>query len=687
VDHAALDFCRGVVIGNRFIDDTNDREGDGLDLSGSEFFAANNLFAYFVDKGLSIGEETRCFLYHNVIRQNRIGLASKNRARVLAMDNKFYDNTRAVAAYQKEPMFGGGNVYLLPNDFRANEHLYDVDPKSRVYRLEDTEKYKYKEQFDRLIAAKQMQGIFSVVDEIIDEHKYKESGIELFSIGHYRVPVDEENKVIFAALPPAAGPRQKISCKPRLENTEVFIKPLCCGVKKISKEEPREYRLENDRYFDFKAYIFYGKIILRHEYQRDEYELYVTTGRLPVIEIDTSGEHGIPRIIKDEPKTPCKIRIFSDTEAARGQPGNYTNKILEAQIEGRGKRLPKWKYGITLEDSHAFEGMIDSKRWVLESSFIEKSLMRSKIAYDLLEQFRQDKKRQRIAPQSRFVEVILNGNYHGVYLLTEHIDKNFLGLEAFDRNREFNSILYRARNMNANFSAHNFKSFYKKDYKHFPGGRQPLEKARDPIWGWHSGFEQRYPHKKKHGEYWKPIEDFTRFVALASDREFGKRIFQLLDRDSYIDLWVFIQVVKDTDGLYKNRYIARHRGRDAGWYIIPWDEDGVLGRKHNMSKSSHKKWLTTHLFERCMKIDSFRKTFRDRWNELVSKGIISETNLFEMIDRNADFLRGARERNFIRWPADYYRYPDRNDFYREVEYLKEWIGKRIRWLNERINRE
>lgn len=686
VDHAALDFCKGVVIGNRFIDDTRDREGDGLDLSGSEFFVGNNVFAYFVDKGLSIGEETRCFLYNNVIRQNRIGLASKNRARVLAMDNKFYDNARAIAAYQKEPMFGGGSVYLLPNDFRANEHLYNVDPESHVYRLEDTEKYKYKEQFDRLIAAKQMHGIFSVVDGIINEYKYKESGIDLFSIGHYKIAVDEQNKVIFAALPPAAGPRQKINCKPRLENTEVFIKPLRCGVKKLSKEECKESRLENDRYFDFKAYIFYGKIILKHEYQRDEYDLYVTTGRLPVVEIDTSGEHGIPRIIKNEPKIRCKIRIFSDSEAARRQPGNYTNKILEAQIEGRGKPWPKWKYGITLEDSYAFEGMIDSKRWVLESSFIEKSLMRSKIAFDLLEQFRQDKKRQRIAPQSRFVEVILNGAYHGVYLLTEHINKNFLGLEAYDKNKEFNSILYRARNMNANFSATNFKSFYKKDYKHFPGRRQPLEKTRDPIWGWHSGFEQRYPHKKKHGEFWKPIEDFTRFVALATDKEFEKRIFQLLDRDSYIDLWVFTQLVKDTDGLYKNRYIARHRGRDAGWYILPWDEDGVLGRKHNMEKSSHKKWLTTHLFERCMKIDSFRKAFGDRWNELVSKGIIAGANIYKKIDQNASLLRGAHERNFVRWPANYYRYPDRNDFYREIDYLKEWIKKRVKWLNERINR-
>ena len=79
IDHAALDFCKGVVIGNRFINDTADREGDALDLSGSEFFVANNIFAHFLDKALCVGEKSKCFIYNNVIRQNRIGIASKTR--------------------------------------------------------------------------------------------------------------------------------------------------------------------------------------------------------------------------------------------------------------------------------------------------------------------------------------------------------------------------------------------------------------------------------------------------------------------------------------------------------------------------------------------------------------------------------------------------------------------------------
>ena len=685
VDHAALDYSKGVIIGNQFTDDTADREGDAVDLSCSQFFVAANSFAHFLDKGLSIGEDSKCFIYDNVIRQNRIGVASKNRAQVLLLDNKFYDNTDAIAIYQKDSMYGGGNVYLLANEFKANERLFKIDYDSRIYKLEDTKEYKAK--LDEAIAGKEMDDIFETLEEIIATGKHEENKLDEFILGEKKVAVDEKNKVIFAALPLGTDTKQKLQYKTRLQDTDVYIKPYFTGILSPEKKYDDGTKLENSRVYDFKSFIFYGKLILEHKYQRSEYDLVVTTGSLPVVEIDTTGEHGIPRVIKNEPKVPCKIRIFTPGKAELKEYKSYANKILEAKIEGRGKTWPKWKYGITLDKSFPLEGMADSSEWVLESSFVEKSLMRSKLSFDLLEQFRQDKKRQRIAPESRSVEVILNGKYNGVYLLMEHIDENFLGLEQYDETERFNAVMYRARNKNANFLARNFESFNRKDYKHFPGGLQPLDKASDPIWGWHSGYEQRHPQRKKIGELWEPIEDLVRFVALAQDREFREQIFQRIDQKSFIDLWIFSQLVDDSDGLFKNRYLARHRGSTAKWYIIPWDKDGVFGRKYNMKKRSHKKWLTTPLFERCMKIASFRKAFKERWKELREKGIVSVTNLHDMIDRSAELLKDAQKRNFTRWPVNFYRYPDAYDFHQEIEYLKDWIQKRIKWLDMYISRE
>lgn len=683
VDHAALDYCDGVVSGNRFIDDTADREGDALDLSGSRFLVDNNEFAHFLDKGLSIGEDSKGILYRNLIRHNRIGVASKNRASVLLMDNRFADNFQAVAAYRKDGMYGGGDVYLMKNSFHANDHLYKLDGESKIYNMERPEVYK--ETFDRLMAGKDLKPVLAAVNGIINDYRYKENRIDSFFIGDTAVEVDEKHKVLFASLG-AVGASTVQTIRYRVRpDAEVFIKPFFYGAKSVGRDY-KEFKLENNQPYDFKDYIYHGKVILKYRYQRNEYDLYVTTGALPVIEIDTTGEHGIPRIIHNEPKIPCKIRVFSNSEAARKSYKSYVNNVLEAKIEGRGKKLPKWKYGITFDKSFPFEGMGDSKHWVLESSFVEKSLMRSKIAFDLLEQFRLDKKRQRIAPRGRFVEVVLNGSYNGVYLLMEHINRGLLGMKEYDKNDTTHSLLYRARNKNANYMAENFESFYKKDYKHFPHKRQPLKKEDDPIWGWHSGFEQRYPHKKKHGEYWKPLEDFVRFVALAPDKEFHAGIFRRMDRENYIDLWIFIHLMDDSDGLYKNRYLGRQGDPGAKWFIVPWDKDGVMGRKHNMKKRSHKKELSTHLYRRCMTIGGFRAAFKEKWSKLLDEGIISKENIHRMIDRNVTRLKDAQTRNFKRWPINYYKYPDSYDFNQEVDYLKEWIKKRIKRLKKEFDR-
>ena len=160
-----------------------------------------------------------------------------------------------------------------------------------------------------------------------------------------------------------------------------------------------------------------------------------------------------------------------------------------------------------------------------------------------------------------------------------------------------------------------------------------------------------------------------------------------MDRDSYIDLWIFTQLVDDSDGLFKNRYVAKDRGKDAKWFIIPWDKDGIFGRRHDMEKRIFNKWLSTPLFERCMRIGSFREAFKTRWNTLVKKGIISEANIFAKIQQNINVLEDAQKRNFTRWPANYYMYPDTHDFYREIEYMKEWIRSRIQWLDRRMRDE
>jgi spore coat protein CotH len=685
-DQLSLDFCSGIVKNNRFYNPGGDFDpnGDGLSVRSSELLIASNQFSALPDKGVSVGKHSTAVIYSNHFIGNRTGLASRDRGQVLLLRNHFSNNTLAVDAYQKKTRSGGGTIYMLPNDLVGNTLSYRSDTFSKIFRLMN--RPQDERSFKELMRKGNTAPLFAAFTRLRFRLRPRKNRLEEFRVGSVQAHIDDVQKVVFAALPSGSSVRQIVEPRCTREDTVVYITPIAYGTSQNSIAAGMEKKVSRNRVFNFQEYIFRGQLKLVHHFQEDTYLLVITTGRLPLVEIDTSDSNGIPREIKNEPKIPCLVRFLGvpQQEGENSQVvTGYRNDYIEGRIEGRGSKRPKWKFGITLERQIAPMGLRKSKRWVLESSYVDKSLMRNKIAFDLYDQFR-DPQWKRIAPGSRFVEVILNGDYHGVYLLMEHVDRNFLGLADFDRNEPLNAFMYRARNRNANFSRFNHKAEQvMKGYKDFPGGFQPTEKKWDPIKGWASGFEQRYPDPEQFGEYWQPIKEFSKFSALASDNLFQQKIVEYLNIGRYINMWILIQLLDDSDGLYQNRYYAREKGQTQ-FYVIPWDKDSVFGRDVNMNPRPHYFWLRTPLFDRLCKIDWFRKAFKGTWKTLRNNGVISEKNLFEMIDRHAVTLLDPQKRNFKRWPTDSDDYPDSYDFYQELDDMKDWIKKRILWLDEQI---
>jgi spore coat protein CotH len=686
-DQLALEFCKGLVRDNRFYDTGGALSGDGVSIKNSQIFFRDNQFENLADKGVSVGKSAEAVFYNNTFSGNRTAISARDRGIALALSNRFTGNHVAVGAYQREFPKGGGNIFLLANTSHTNQYLYKIDAFSKCYLLGGSGLLaaSIESKAKKNLTAE----LFDTFDKVRNTYIYKSNPIERFVIGGTPASIDPDHKVVLVDLPKGAAVTQQLDFSCRLENTGVFIEPLAYGILKPRPEERKQTQLENNRAYDFKEYIFRGRLNLVHGYQVDTYELIVTSGGLPILEIDTTDRAGYPVEIVNEPKIPCKIRILRPLPKAGAvlQP-DHINRILEARIEGRGQKWAKWKYGVTFDKRVTFDSMNKSKRWVLESCYVEKTLMRPKIAFDLFDKFRQPHWK-RIAPQSRHVEVIVNGDYQGVYLLMEHIDRDFLALQDFDKNESHNALLYRAKNKNANFSRYNNPdSLRKKGYEDVVGGIQPIDKERDPIRGWASGFAQRHPNPGKYGEYWGILKDFSTFVAYSTDEEFENRIAELLDIDRFINMWILIQLVDDADGLYQNRYMVREKGREGKWYFVPWDKDGTLGRDYKMEKRSWAVWLRSNLFNRCMKIYWFREAFKNTWDNLLTNGAISTGTIFKMIDENAAILADAQKRNFRRWsthPADS-PYPDNNTFEQEIEYIKEWIKNRVQFLYNRILR-
>lgn len=143
---------------------------------------------------------------------------------------------------------------------------------------------------------------------------------------------------------------------------------------------------------------------------------------------------GVPRLVietenfKDirdrETKVPARLQIYGEDSPS--------SEILELTVRGRGNStFHAPKYGIKLEFSKktSLLGMPKDKDWALRSNYGDKTLLRD---------FMMNRLANRLGvsyvPRMRYVELYLNREYKGLYLLTETVksSKNRVPLSKSD---------------------------------------------------------------------------------------------------------------------------------------------------------------------------------------------------------------------------------------------------------------
>jgi spore coat protein H len=305
--------------------------------------------------------------------------------------------------------------------------------------------------------------------------------------------------------------------------------------------------------------------------------------------------------------------------------------------------------------------MRESAHWVLNAAHVDRSLMRHKLSYDLFRALSAGDAK-RFAAASRFVELNLNGKYHGAYLLMERVDRAMLELRSYDSNATSQACIYKAVDHGADFGQ--------------PG---------------HAAYEQREPDPLVR-PYWKPLDDFSRFVSAAPEAEFfhpETGIASRLDLDNAIDFHLLVLLASNMDGIDKNFIFARDALKTGAprprFFFVPWDYDATFGRNWNAVPVEPTAWLSNHLFDRLLKDAAYRKRFAARWKALRAREF-SISNVHRLIDENARTLGDATNRNTARWRT-LNGYPDRLSFAEDVAQMKNWIKARAQWLDQEIEQQ
>ncbi|MEY2409125.1 MAG: spore coat protein [Verrucomicrobiota bacterium] len=376
-------------------------------------------------------------------------------------------------------------------------------------------------------------------------------------------------------------------------------------------------------------------------------------GALPMVILESKEP-----IVGDQ-RVPCTCQFLFPADV----PAAGTN-VLPGLIKLHGatsQAYAKKSFAVSLDVPLVLLGMRTNAHWILNASYIDRSLMRHKLAYDLFKSLSTDDAK-RYAVSSEFVEVRLNHRYHGVYLLMERVDRALLDLSAYQSNATSHACIYKAIDHAANFAR-----------------------------AGHAGFEQREPEPLT-GVWWQPLDHFNRFVSSAPDLEFfhpHTGIASRLDLDNATDFLLLVLLTANMDGITKNFILARDALTTATphprFFFAPWDYDGTFGRNWDATPVEPTVWLSNHLFDRLLGDAAWRDRLAARWKQLRESQFSVKT-IQARIDSNAGVLAEAIQRNETRWPARNGPYPDKLSFTEDVAQMKSWIQARVQWLDAEIQR-
>ena len=397
-------------------------------------------------------------------------------------------------------------------------------------------------------------------------------------------------------------------------------------------------------------------------------KVYVVFTGLPVVKMETTADLDIDTVFAG---------AVSFYEAC-GQEDWVLTSVFEAHERGQTTRAyPKKGYrvnlvdvtstGISRKNKQSVLGMRKSDSWIFYAIYSDGTKVRDKFNTELwagigAEDTPYD---AYFGTKMKYVELVVNGEYRGLYGIFEPVDKTQLAITDEE-------YLYK-RTYGRALSQELFDSAGPDDYLTVLGMEIKGKKGNGTSLDW---------------------KQLRQFIAITEeeDEEFAQDAQQLLDLDNVADIWIYLQFLYGEDNIYKNMFFAFKKDTDGyqGYklYLVPWDTDLTWGNVYVDSKEElYVKWapenadryLEWPLLDRLIELDvgGIRERIKDRWTELRS-GILSEESMNEIFTECIHQVQdsGAFTRDATRWPDS------RHDA--DYDGMKQFMKERTEFLDKMI---
>jgi hypothetical protein len=407
---------------------------------------------------------------------------------------------------------------------------------------------------------------------------------------------------------------------------------------------------------------------------------------LPIILIDTYGAE-----IPNEPRIPASMGIINNESGVNfiDDPFNDFDGLITIERRGNSSQWQgKPPYRFETVDNQGENsnvellGMPAENDWVLYAPWQDKTMIRNVLTYQLSNEM------GRYASRSRHVELYLNNEYRGIYVLMEKIkrDGNRVDISKLDPDEitgddVTGGYILKFDWFNTGDNIGGFESeFDDMIYNyHYPKPSDIVPEQEAYIQDYINGFETimmgtDYTNDSTGYPSMMNVESFVDFILL---QELAKNV------DAYrLSTYIY----KDKESV-DNRLIAGpvwdiNHGFGNCDYGETWEVDNWL-LEFNPEGGDQMAFWWELLWEDL----AFQHKAAVRYTEL-RQTIFSEEHIYSIIDSVADYLGPAVDRNFARWPLlgnyiwpNYYVF---DTYEEEIDYLKSWTAQRLAWMDSDI---
>lgn len=406
---------------------------------------------------------------------------------------------------------------------------------------------------------------------------------------------------------------------------------------------------------------------------------------LPLIVINTGDVE-----IEDEPSISGTMGII-DNGVANSYldfPNDYNGNIT---IEKRGQTslsmFPKNGYAIELKDDFdndidaSILGLPEEEDWLLHGPYSDKSLIRNALAMKLARDVGQ------YASRTKLVELFINDQYEGVYVLMEKIkrDKHRVDIAKLDSTEISDDDLTGGYIIKLDKGPIDWESQYLMVNNNRNLRFQHVYPKRSDI----------MPEQK---EYIKSYVDSMEIALRQNDYTFdGKRYDDFLDLESFVEHFLLMELTKNIDAYRISSYYYKDKDSKGGLLTAGpiWDFNISMGNGDYCNAYTSDGWVydehcgifNPFWWGRMFEDEAFANMAKCKWEEWRN-GPILEDVVFNYIDSLALTLVEPAERNFQRWPVlDEYVWPNYEyggTYLDEVEYIKAFLSARWLWMDDNM---